>query len=197
MAKVRYEGIMTRTILVFSFCALSAALLAQAPTVTVFENARVIVGDGRVIDNATIVVNAGKIAQVGRAADVKAPAGATRVSLTGKTVMPTIVDTHVHTRQTRDELTQDLERRAYYGVSAALSMGQDTEAAAFDIRAMPIPGAARFFSAGRGITAPEPAGPWRRTGSRRGRRDARPCRSRPHAKWTSSRSGWTTATANT
>ena len=156
MAKVRYEGIMTRTILVFSFCALSAALLAQAPAATVFENARVIVGDGRVIENASIVVNAGKIAQVGRAADVKAPAGATRVNLAGKTVMPTIVDTHVHTSQTRDALTQDLTRRAYYGVSAALSMGQDTEAAAFDIRSMPITGAARIFSAGRGMTAPEP-----------------------------------------
>src|ERR1700741_4879373 len=81
--------------------ALSVASLAQNAT-TVFEGARVIVGDGRVIEGATIVVNGGKIAQVGRAADVKAPAGATRVSLTGKTVMPTIVDTHVHTSQTRD-----------------------------------------------------------------------------------------------
>ena len=133
----------------------SVASFAQNGT-TVFEGARVIVGDGRVIDNATIVVNAGKIAQVGRAADVKAPAGATRVSLTGKTVMPTIVDTHVHTSQTRDALTQDLTRRAYYGVSAAMSMGQDTDAAPFEVKAMPIPGAARFFSAGRGITAPEP-----------------------------------------
>src|SRR5512134_201200 len=139
----------------FLLTAATVANIAQAP-VTVFEGARVIVGDGRVIDNATIVVNAGKIAQVGRAADVKAPAGATRVSLTGKTVMPTIVDTHVHTSQTRDALTQDLTRRAYYGVSAALSMGQDTETAAFDLRSMPIPGAARIFSAGRGITAPEP-----------------------------------------
>jgi imidazolonepropionase-like amidohydrolase len=87
---------------------------------------------------------------------VKAPAGANRVSLAGKTVMPTIVDTHVHTSQTRDALTRDLTRRAYYGVSAAMSLGQDTEAAPFEIKAMPIPGAARFFSAGRGITAPEP-----------------------------------------
>ena len=87
---------------------------------------------------------------------MKAPAGATRVSLAGKTVMPTIVDTHVHTSQTREALTQDLQRRAYYGVSAALSLGQDTEAAAFEMRAMPIPGAARIFTAGRGLTAPEP-----------------------------------------
>jgi imidazolonepropionase-like amidohydrolase len=125
--------------------------------VTVFEGARVIVGDGRApIENASIVVSGDRITQVGRAADVKAPAGATRVSLTGKTVMPTIVDTHVHTSQTREALTQDLERRAYYGVSAAMSLGQDTEAAPFEIKAKPIPGAARFFSAGRGITAPEP-----------------------------------------
>jgi len=130
--------------------------VAQAP-VTVFEGARVIVGDGRApIENATIVVNGGKIAQVGRAADVKAPAGATRVSLTGKTVMPTIVDTHVHTSQEREALTQDMRRRAYYGVSAAMSLGQDTGEAPFQIRAQPIPGAARFFTAGRGITAPEP-----------------------------------------
>jgi imidazolonepropionase-like amidohydrolase len=133
----------------------SVSNLAQNAT-TVFEGARVIVGDGRVIDNATIVVNAGKITQVGPAANVKAPAGATRVSLTGKTVMPTIIDTHVHTSQTREALTQDLQRRAYYGVSAAMSLGQDTEAAAFEIRANPIPGAARIFSAGRGMTAPEP-----------------------------------------
>jgi len=123
----------------------------------VFEGARVIVGDGRApIENATIVVNGAKIAQVGRASDVKAPAGATRVSLTGKTVMPTIVDTHVHTSQEREALTQDMRRRAYYGVSAAMSLGQDTGEAPFQIRAQPIPGAARFFTAGRGITAPEP-----------------------------------------
>jgi imidazolonepropionase-like amidohydrolase len=135
--------------------ALSFVAVAQG-SVTVFEGARVIVGDGRVIDNAAIVVNAGKIAQVGRVADVKAPAGAARVSLTGKTVRPTIVDTHVHTSQTREALTQDMQRRAYWGVGAAMSQGQDTEAAPFEIKAMPIPGAARFFSAGRGITAPEP-----------------------------------------
>jgi hypothetical protein len=46
--------------------------------ITVFEGARVIVGDGRAaIENATIVVNGSRVAQVGRGADVKAPAGAT------------------------------------------------------------------------------------------------------------------------
>ena len=126
-------------------------------TVTVFEGARVIVGDGSApIENAAVVVEGGRITQVGRAANVKAPAGAARVSLTGKTVIPTLVDTHVHLSQERDALTLDLRRRAYYGVSAAMSLGQDTGDAPFQIRAQPIAGAARFFTAGRGLTAPEP-----------------------------------------
>jgi imidazolonepropionase-like amidohydrolase len=125
--------------------------------VTVFEGARVIIGDGRApIENATIVVDGARIAQVGRAADVKAPAGATRVSLTGKTVMPAIIDTHVHLSQEREALLQDLRRRPYFGVSAAMSLGQDVGELPFQVRAQTLPGTARFFTAGRGITAPEP-----------------------------------------
>jgi imidazolonepropionase-like amidohydrolase len=37
-----------------------------------------------------------------------------------------------------------------------MSMGQDTEQVSFEIRAQPIAGAARYFTAGRGITMPEP-----------------------------------------
>ncbi len=138
--------------------------LGQAPAatgVTAFEGARVIVGDGRApIENAVIVVTGNRFTQVGRAADVRVPAGATRVSLAGKTVMPAINDTHNHLSQTRDALLDDLKRRAYYGVGTAQSMGQDTTDVSFQIREESregkIPGAARFFTAGRGITAPEP-----------------------------------------
>src|SRR5262245_14958470 len=70
---------------------LSVTASGQAPAVRVFEGARVIVGDGRApIENASIVVTGARITQVGRAADVRVPAGAARVSLAGKTVMPTI-----------------------------------------------------------------------------------------------------------
>src|SRR5262245_8255152 len=139
----------------------SAAILAQAPVVTVFEGARVIIGDGRApIENATFIVTGNRITQVGRAGDIKVPAGAKRVSLAGKTVMPTIIDTHTHLSQTREMLIDDLKRRAYYGVSAAQSLGQDTTDASFQIRAETaagkIPGAGRFFTAGRGLTGPEP-----------------------------------------
>jgi len=137
----------------------SATARGQAPAtgVTVFEGARVIVGDGRApIENAAFVVNGTRITEVGRTGQVRVPAGAARVNLAGKTVMPAIIDTHNHLSQTREMLTDDLKRRAYYGVGAAQSLGQDAADAPFEVRANPIPGAARFFTAGRGITAPEP-----------------------------------------
>jgi imidazolonepropionase-like amidohydrolase len=128
-----------------------------ATSVTVFENARVIVGDRRApIENATFVVTGSRFAQVGRASDVRAPAGATRINLAGKTVMAAIVDTHNHLSQTREAIVDDLRRRAYFGVGAAMSLGQDTAEAPFEARAQTMPGLARIFTAGRGITGPEP-----------------------------------------
>ena len=136
--------------------AAGATLVLNAQSaVTVFENGRVIVGDGKVIENASFLVQDSRITQVGPAASIKAPAGAARVSLAGKTVMPAIVDTHVHTSTTGPELETDLRRRAQFGVSAALSMGLDGTDAAFAQRAKTMPGLARIFTAGRGITAPE------------------------------------------
>jgi imidazolonepropionase-like amidohydrolase len=137
---------------------LAAPALAQAPAtgVTAFEGARLIVGDGRApIENATLVVDGTKIVQAGSAADVRVPAGAARVGLAGKTVMPMLIDTHVHLSPTRELVTRDLKRRAYFGVSAALSMGTDN-IELLPMRSETIPGAAKFFSAGRGITMPEP-----------------------------------------
>jgi imidazolonepropionase-like amidohydrolase len=130
-------------------------LSAQSPVV-IFEGGRVIVGDGKSLENATVVVTGDRITQVGPAASITAPAGATRVSLAGKTVMPAIIDTHVHTSTTAPELENDLRQRAHFGVSAALSMGLDgSDAATAAQRAKTTPGLARIFYAGRGITAPE------------------------------------------
>jgi imidazolonepropionase-like amidohydrolase len=122
-------------------------------SVTAYEGARLIVGDGRVIENGTLVVDGAKIVQAG--AGVPVPSGAKRVNLAGKTVMPMIIDTHVHLSPNREALIRDLRMRAYYGVSAAMSMGTDNYEL-LGIRNEAIPGAARFLSAGRGLTMPEP-----------------------------------------
>src|SRR4030081_461899 len=105
-------------LLVLAAAALSSiSILAQAPTVTVFEGARIIIGDGRApIENAAFIVSGNRFIQVGRAGDLKVPAGATRVNLTGKTVMPMIIDTPTLLRQTREMLVNVLTRRAYCGL---------------------------------------------------------------------------------
>jgi len=142
--------------LAFAILAVPAPAQTPAPAVTVFEGARLIVGDEKApIENATLIVDGTKITQVGSAADVRVPAGAARVNLAGKTVMPLLIDTHVHLSPTRDALARDLRRRAYFGVGAALSLGTDNYEL-LDMRGQAIPGAARFLSAGRGITMPEP-----------------------------------------
>jgi imidazolonepropionase-like amidohydrolase len=89
---------------------------------------------------------------------VSVPAGATRVNLAGKTAMPAIIDTHVHLSATRERLTRDLKLRGYWGVGAAMSMGTDNPEL-LPMRNEVIPGAARFLSAGRGITRKEPMRP--------------------------------------
>ena len=124
--------------------------------VTAFEGARLIVGNGSVVENGTLVIDGNKIVQAGQG--VAVPAGATRVNLAGKTVMPAIIDTHVHLSATREKLVRDLKQRGYCGVGAALSMGTDN-LELLPMRSEIIPGAARYFSAGRGITRPEPLRP--------------------------------------
>ena len=134
---------------------------ADAPAagagVTVFTGARLLVGDGTVIDNATFTVGPdNRFGLVGATAAVTVPAGATTVDLTGLTVMPAIVDTHTHLSRDRAGLTADLKHRAYFGVSAAMSLGQDNSDDIYAMRREVIPGHALYRTAGRGFTAPEP-----------------------------------------
>jgi imidazolonepropionase-like amidohydrolase len=150
----RVNVVAVTAVVTFGFL-VGCAIPASAQSVTAFEGARLIVGDGRVIEHATLVVEGARIAQAGQTADVHVPAGATRVDLAGKTVMPMLIDTHIHLSPTRDALIRDLRLRAYYGVSAALSLGTDNYEV-LAMRSQTIPGAARFLSAGRGITMPEP-----------------------------------------
>jgi imidazolonepropionase-like amidohydrolase len=146
------------------FTGLSVPADSQAQ-VTAFEGARIIVGDGSaVIEKGTIVVNGTTIQAIG--ANVQVPAGAQRVNLAGKTVMPMIIDTHIHAPATREQTIRDLRRRAYWGVGAAMSMGTDTTDVVFKVRdeTRNMPGTARLLTAGRGVTGiekgREPAAYW-------------------------------------
>ena len=140
--------------------ALGLVLMAQTAfaQVTVFEGARVITGDSSApIENAVIVVEGTRFGAIGRAGQVKVPAGATRVNLAGKTVMPALIDTHTHMNSaTRDALVEHLKNKAKFGTVAVMSLGTDQGDVAFQIRNETVPGGAKLLTAGRGITAPEP-----------------------------------------
>jgi imidazolonepropionase-like amidohydrolase len=149
-----YLSVCVTGVLLFGFFLVEAQ---PQGSVTVFEGARLIVGDGSApIENAAFIVNGNRFTEVGRAGQVQVPAGARRVDLRGKTVMPAIVDTHTHMATEREMLIDQLQRKAYYGVSVVMSLGQDTGDVAFKVREETIPNAARLRTAGRGITMPEP-----------------------------------------
>jgi imidazolonepropionase-like amidohydrolase len=138
-------------------CGKSPAPPAAQSAAVLFEGARLITGDGSApIENGAFVVVDGRFVSVGEVGQVPVPEGARRVDLSGKTVIPALVDAHTHLSTTRDALIADLERRAYYGVGAALSLGSDDASAPLELRGQDIPGAARYRSAGLGISAPEP-----------------------------------------
>lgn len=147
--------------------ALAAAFIAAscgggeevpASTAVAYTGAGLIVGDGTgPIADSVIVVDGGRITAAGPASSVEVPAGAERVELSGRFVIPALVDTHVHFRLPREDLVDDLHRRAWYGVGLALSLGlEGLEDAVFEARGETIPEAARAMTAGPGITRPEP-----------------------------------------
>ena len=170
---------MRRSKLVIIACVLfAAAFLALAATQrpaasgtpTLFEGARLIAGDGNApIENSAFLVDGDKFSRVGRKGEVQAPAGAARVDLTGKTVIPALIDAHSHTgymhnltsgpqNYTRENILDHMYRFAYFGVAASQAMGSDYGELPYSLRdelqAGKYPGAARFLTAGRGL-APE------------------------------------------
>ncbi len=149
-------------------CLLLTAACSKQPapesSATLFEGARLISDGSTVVENAAFLIDNGKISNVGRKGEITAPAGAAHVDLTGKTVIPALVDTHTHLgwtiiktgridadTYTKDNLIDHLHRLAYYGVAATQSMGIDPGDTPYEVRANPLPDAALFRTAGRGM----------------------------------------------
>lgn len=153
-----------RTRFTVASCILFAALTAYSQSNPVlYEGARLITGDtGAPIENGAFLVQNGHLTAIGAKGSVKAPAGVTRVDLTGKTVMPAMNNVHIHIgyegyvswsveNHTRENVLDHLEREAFYGVGSAMTMGDQPLdfAAQFQQEQMAgkFPAAARFFFA--------------------------------------------------
>jgi imidazolonepropionase-like amidohydrolase len=158
------------SLLVVSACAPSEPL--EVSSAILFEGARLIVGDASApIEDSAFLVDNGVFVDVGPGGSIVLPEGATRIDLTGKTVMPALIDGHTHLgyadvrtstmsadNYTRDNLIDHLQRYAYYGIAATRNMGTDLGDLPYQLRAEPTPGAALLLTAGRGIAKPN-AGP--------------------------------------
>ncbi len=160
-----------------SFASFSSGQMRPTRRAVLFEGARLIAGDGLPpIENSAFLVEDSRFTRVGRKGEIPLPAGAARVDLTGKTVIPALIDIHNHlgwtdqrtnvaTKQSynRDLVIDHLQRYAYYGVAATLSMGLDrwdvNVELPYQLRSEIIPNAARFLTVGRGIAATPMAGP--------------------------------------
>jgi len=134
---------------------------SRGPSLVLFEGARLIPGDGSSpIENGAFVVRDGKIAAIGRRDAVAAPAGVVRVDLTGKTVMPAMINVHAHLgyegytswgaqNYTSENLLDHVQREAFYGTAAVMSVGTGPTEASLrfqrDQQAGKFPPAARFL----------------------------------------------------
>jgi imidazolonepropionase-like amidohydrolase len=173
--------IVRQTITLLGLMAVAAAYPVQrvesqdsrASVAVLYEGARLIAGDGSApIEDSAFLVENGTITQVARKGRVTAPSGAVRVGLGGKTVMPTLINTHGHPgfqrgltytadNFTRETIIDDLNRALYFGVAAVQSQGIEKGDVTYGIRADQEAGklsGARLLVAGRGIGAPN-AGP--------------------------------------
>jgi imidazolonepropionase-like amidohydrolase len=133
-----------------------------------FIGATIIDGTGTpMIQNGTMIVTDGKVTDVGFQGDVIIPAGSEVIDVTGKYLMPGLINSHGHIGGTnglkggeysKDNVIRDLALNARYGVTTVVSLGGD-EQASLDIRneqSVSTLNRTRLFVAGTIVTGDTP-----------------------------------------
>jgi imidazolonepropionase-like amidohydrolase len=155
----------------FALALLLVPLAAQADVV-VLKGARIVEGTGKPpIDDGILIVNREFITGIGTAKTLKVPQGARVIDVKGRTIMPGIVDAHVHLglvaggknsadAYTRENVLSELLQYEKFGVTSVCSLGLNRDLV-YDIRDQQhagntVPGAL-LLTAGRGIGVPDGA----------------------------------------
>jgi imidazolonepropionase-like amidohydrolase len=156
-------------------CVQSLGKSDATSSVYMFEGVRLITGDGSAaVENSAFLVVNGKFVQIGKKGEISLPSGAARVDLTGKTVIPGLIDAHAHVgyanyqnwtdgklNYTRKNLLDHLHRAAYFGLSAIYSAGTDIAPLCYELRDDVLAGkysnVARWVTSGPGLTSPDSA----------------------------------------
>ena len=173
-ARIGVGGVICLLCCGFVACSPGTEISDASGDVMWFEGARLIVGDGSApIENSAFLVEGDTFTWVGRQGETEPPEGAVRLDLSGQTVIPALIDAHQHIglpnvkagtnltdNYTRENLVEHLERTAYHGGAATMSLGLEfDEPLAFQLRDDVMPNAALFLTSGRGIAATPDAGP--------------------------------------
>jgi imidazolonepropionase-like amidohydrolase len=154
-----------RWMLFTSVCAAGLMLDTAWPAAMVLKNVTLIDGTGTApVHAAALVIDGGRVSWAGPLTRLQAPAGAQSIDLSGKYVIPGLIDAHVHLGlvhgltqdvhfYTRDLVQQQLGVYAAYGITSVLVLGTDPDLV-FEIRAGQRRGPAastRIFTAGQGL----------------------------------------------
>src|SRR5215471_7361536 len=120
--------------------------LRPANGAVLYEGERLIPGDGSpAIATAAMLVENGIVTRVGSKGSVAAPRAALHVDLTGKTIMPTLINTHGHpgfqrgltytaANFTGETIMDDMNRALYFGVATVQSQGIEKGDVTYRIR---------------------------------------------------------------
>jgi imidazolonepropionase-like amidohydrolase len=173
MIRRRYAFALLTALAYGVFCFAYPTPQSPSNRAVLYEGARLIAGDGSApIESSAILVENGVITRIGSKGTISAPRGASRIDLTGKTIMPALVNAHGHPGFQRDltytaenfareTIMNDLNRALYFGVAVVQSQGIERGDVTYQIRSDQEAGrlgGARLRIAGRGIGAPN-AGP--------------------------------------
>jgi len=158
-------------LVILAVCTVYPRAGAQAPAQAqdrqvVLKGARLIDGTGRPpIENSVLVIKGSQIVAAGKAGAVSIPNDAAVQDVSGKTIMPALIDLHGHLglsnngadsaagHYTQENVVKQLNKYLSYGVATVASFGQD-EDLIFSIRADRRAGkigGSRLFTAGRGF----------------------------------------------
>jgi imidazolonepropionase-like amidohydrolase len=128
-----------------------------------FFGGRLIPGDGSApIEEATFIVENGKITSIGGKGELSPPEGSARMDITGQTIIPVLVNLHAHpglasgVPYSRESVAADINRYTYYGVPTVVAIAADASDTAIQIRdeyRQNPASLARVFSTGQAIAA--------------------------------------------
>lgn len=132
-----------------SCCVTAQARVGAQNAVTAFVGATLVDGTGAApIPNSVVLVSGERITAAGPAASITVPAGATRIDVTGKTLLPGFINAHGHVPGDQGGTpAEQLRLYARYGVTSVFSLGDEGNER-LALRNAPARGRARLFIAG-------------------------------------------------